>query len=200
MKAADALFLRHYHPPNRIKSMAFISNPFLLTHVITAMLSLLIGGILFLRPKGTGHHRQLGISYFVLMLVTNISVIFVTARVAPFGKTGFGVFHIFAAISLASLIRGGIALVRWHRSRNAAELQSHQINLAFSYLGLVMAFASETLVNRDLGMTWVSSWAEFWAAMAVINIVIYAGGAWLILSRLAKGDPMRFAPINRAKA
>jgi hypothetical protein len=36
--------------------------------------------------------------------------------------------------------------------------------------------------------------------MAVINIVIYAGGAWLILSRLAKGDPMRFAPINRAKA
>ena len=180
--------------------MAFITNPFLLTHVVTAMLSLAIGGILFLKPKGTGHHRLLGISYFALMLATNISVVFVTARVAPFGNSGFGIFHIFAVISLFSLFWGSVALVRWHRSRNPAALQSYQINLAFSYLGLVMAFASEVLVNRDLGMTWVSNWAEFWGAMAVINISLYAAGSWLILTRLAKGDPLRFAPANVASA
>jgi uncharacterized membrane protein len=173
--------------------MALLYNPFLMIHTIAATVALIVGGVLFLRSKGTFAHRRLGQAYVTLMLVANFSIMPVTARIAPIAGTGFGIFHILALVSLFSLIAGCLALWRWHGRRNPEALRAHQINMAFSYLGLVMAFASELIVNRNLGLSPVRTMAQFWILLGVVNIVLYVAGCWLILGRLQGGNPLRFS-------
>lgn len=171
--------------------MILFANPFLLVHIVTAILAVLVGTWLFVIRKGTRHHAVLGRIFIVTMLTTNLSVVPVQARVAPFGDSGFGFFHIFAALSLFSLVSGLIGLRRWLRSRDPEALRSHQINFAFAYLGLIMALASEVLVNRNLGLSPVTTAGEFWMLLTVVNVVIYAIGFTWIMGRLRKGDPLR---------
>ena len=40
--------------------MALLYNPFLMIHTIAATVALIVGGVLFLRSKGTFAHRRLG--------------------------------------------------------------------------------------------------------------------------------------------
>jgi uncharacterized membrane protein len=169
-----------------------MSNPFLLVHTIAATLALPVGAAMFLMRKGTSNHRRIGLAYFALMIVANFSIMPVTARIAPIAGTGFGIFHVLALLSLYSLTFGGLALRRWFRTRDPEAMRSHQMNMGFSYLGLVMAFASELLVNRNLGLSPVSNMTQFWTALAVVNIGLYVGGFWLIMKQLNRGDPLRF--------
>jgi uncharacterized membrane protein len=172
--------------------MTLLSNPFLLVHTITATLALPVGAALFLMTKGTRRHRAVGFGYIALMLVANLSIMPVEARIAPIGGTGMGIFHILAFVSLASLSAGIYAMVRWLQTKNPESMRSHQINMAFSYLGLVMAFASELLVNRNLGLSPVNNWTQFWTLLAVVNIGLYVGGTIWIMRELRTGDPLTY--------
>jgi uncharacterized membrane protein len=173
-------------------SMTLLSNPFLLVHTIAATLALPVGAALFLMTKGTPRHRAVGFGYIALMLVANLSIMPVEARIAPIGGTGLGIFHILAFVSLASLSAGIYAMVRWLQTKNPESMRSHQINMAFSYLGLVMAFASELLVNRNLGLSPVNNWTQFWTLLAVVNIGLYVGGTIWIMRTLRTGDPLTY--------
>ena len=54
-----------------------------------------------------------------------------------------------------------------------------------------MEFASELLINPNLGLSPVATPQQFWTLMAVVNIGLYVGGSVLIFSKLGKGDPIR---------
>jgi uncharacterized membrane protein len=165
---------------------------FLIIHVITAVAGLALGAAVLSMPKGTPLHRRIGIAYFGAMLVTNLSIMPVSARVMPIIGT-FGFFHILAVVSLITLMFGGLALAQWHKSRDPERMRAHQNHMAFSYLGLVMAAASEIIVNPNLGVSGVTTMSQFWTLLAIVNVVIYAGGSFVIISKLRRGDPLRFA-------
>jgi uncharacterized membrane protein len=165
---------------------------FLIIHIITAIVGLGLGAVVLSMSKGTKLHRRIGMAYFAAMFITNISIMPVTARVMPLGGTTFGIFHILALVSLASLMAGGLALIRWHKSRDPEHMRSHQMNMGFSYLGLIMAAASEIIVNPRLGVSSVTTASQFWTLLAIVNITLYAGGSVIIMSKLRRGDPLRF--------
>jgi uncharacterized membrane protein len=171
-----------------------LSNPWLIVHIIAVTLAVPVGAAIFAMPKGTARHRTMGYAYFALMIVGNLSIMPVEARIMPFGESGFGIFHAIALLSLFSLTMGGLAMARWIKTRDPEALRSHQINLGFSYLGLIMALASEVLVNRNLGISTVSTPTQFWTMMAAVNIILYIGGSVLIFRAFKSGDPTRFKP------
>ncbi len=174
-------------------------NMFLIIHIITAVAGLGLGAAVLFMHKGTPRHRKVGMAYFAAMFITNASIMPVTARIMPLGGTSFGFFHVLALISLTSLSIGGIALIRWHKSRNPEYMRSHQMNMAFSYLGLVMAAASEIIVNPRLGISSISTMAQFWTLLGIVNIILYAAGSYVIMSKLRGGDPLRFIARQSSK-
>ncbi len=168
-----------------------LSNPFLIVHIIAASAAVPLGAAILTMRKGTATHRLMGYGYFLAMLVCNLSIFPVEARLLPIADTRFGIFHIAALVSLGSLAFGAAGLVRWLRTGDVEAMRSHQINLGYSYLGLVMALASELLINPNLGLSPVATPQQFWTLMAVVNIGLYVGGSVLIFSKLGKGDPIR---------
>ncbi len=170
------------------------TNGFLIVHIAAVSFAVPMGAAIFLMRKGTLVHRRVGYAYFLLMLAVNLSILPVEARVLPIAGTGFGMFHLFAMLSLTSLALGALALRRWLITRAPEAMRSHQINLAYSYLGLMMALASELLVNPNLGISRVATAEQFWTLMAVVNGGLYGVGSMWIFRALGKGDPKRFLP------
>jgi uncharacterized membrane protein len=167
-------------------------NMFLTVHIITAIAGLGLGAAILYMQKGTPLHRKIGMAYFAAMFITNACIMPVTARVMPIGGTTFGFFHILALVSLTSLCLGGLSLIQWHKTRAPERMRSHQMHMAFSYLGLVMAAASEILVNPNLGVPVVKNMTQFWIMLGLVNVILYAGGSFMIMSKLRRGDPLRY--------
>ncbi|RJY08260.1 DUF2306 domain-containing protein [Aurantiacibacter aquimixticola] len=168
-------------------------SPLLLIHFLSASYAILAGAAIFLMRKGTQTHRVIGTSYIAAMFVTVLSVVPVPATVMPFFGTRFGFFHIFVVVGFISLLFGIRALRRWHTTRDLEWLRAHQIHLAYSYAGLLMAGFSQMATNpRWLVVAPFETMTQFWIAFAAVNAGIYAVAIWLIQTRIAKGDPMRW--------
>ena len=72
-----------------------------LVHTVTAVLALLVGVLIFFRPKASRLHRMLGYVYSASMLTMLVTAFLI------YRLTGsFNVLHIFAVISTATLGRG----------------------------------------------------------------------------------------------
>lgn len=121
-------------------------DPFGLAHAIIGLAALLAGLLVLLRPKGSAFHRLRGAGYVVAMVLLNAS------GLAMYGLNGrFNLFHVFALVSLATLAAGWVPALlrrpaqRWH--------ERHAMYMAWSYVGLVGAFASElvSLIARATG-------------------------------------------------
>jgi len=107
-------------------------------HFYSACASLLLGALILLMPKGTKLHRAIGLTYVFAMLEVNATALML------YHLTGhFGVFHVFALVSLLGVLAGVAAVIfRWR-----GWLNSHYRSMSFSYIGLVAAAAAETLVR-----------------------------------------------------
>ena len=70
-------------------------------HVITSALALIIGATILFQPKGTAKHKRLGVIYFWLMIVANVSCLFI---MKAFGKWFFP--HWLGVTALAVVIPG----------------------------------------------------------------------------------------------
>ncbi|MEM8546723.1 MAG: DUF2306 domain-containing protein [Pseudomonadota bacterium] len=104
-----------------------------LMHFLMALFALVAGPILFLMKKRGGLHRSLGALYILSMLALNVSALTI------YGMGRFNLFHLFAVISLATLLPGIVAIsqaIRW-RSRRWFTIHAHC--MVWSYYGLVMA-------------------------------------------------------------
>ncbi len=76
-------------------------------HIISATLSLVFGAVVLLGAKGSPRHRKLGVYYFYVMLINNITAL---AIVNAFGKWFFP--HWLAIACLVTIIPGIIAVKR----------------------------------------------------------------------------------------
>ncbi|MFN3849020.1 MAG: DUF2306 domain-containing protein [Spirosomataceae bacterium] len=111
------------------------------THIIASVMGLITSTIVLVAAKGTQFHRKMGYVFAVVMLIINISALMI------YQLTGkFNFLHIFAIISLASLIRGMLPAMR----RNSANwLRVHITGMTAAALGVWAAGVAE-LITRVL--------------------------------------------------
>ncbi len=90
------------------------ASPVIKVHLATVLLSLGLGAVQLLGPKGKTMHRVLGWTFTALMLTTAVATLFLHG---PNGR--FGPLHIFSAVVLISLPIGVIAARTHNVARHA---------------------------------------------------------------------------------
>lgn len=134
-------------------------------HTALAIVALGIGWTVLSRRKGDRMHRTLGHLYVSCMCGVNLT---------SFGLRGlsgtWGPFHVAAVISLLTLLAGLVPVVT--RRPRGRWFEMHAYFMAWSYIGLVAAAASETAVRLP--------GAPFWPGVAAGTALVMATGAWLL--------------------
>jgi len=144
-----------------------------LVHTACALLAMFSGAVVFGIAKGTRRHVLLGRIYAGSMLALNVTA-FLIYRL--FG--GFGPFHFFALVSLATLAVG-YGSVRWRRPAGSW-LLNHYRAMCWSYVGLLAAGASEAIVRVEVLRKFVESRFGFGLAVFAASVVVCVAGGWLI--------------------
>lgn len=137
--------------------------PAAIAHVAFAFGSLVLGAGIFTLAKGTDLHRVVGVLYVLSMFGLNLTALLIYRL---FG--GFGVFHVLALISLATIL-AGLFTVMLQRPRKRW-LRNHYAFMGWSYVGLWAAFASEIMVR-------VVRWPLAAAVALPTVLVVVLGGA-----------------------
>jgi uncharacterized membrane protein len=110
-------------------------------HTVAALAAILLGLAVTFSPKGRALHRLLGLAYAFSMLVT------CTSALLLYGMTGhFGLFHFFAVLCLINVMVGVTQAIL----RRPDWLRRHLIWMAWSYLGLLAAAATETAIRLPM--------------------------------------------------
>ncbi|MDX1442492.1 MAG: DUF2306 domain-containing protein [Gammaproteobacteria bacterium] len=107
-------------------------------HHLMAWISMIAGAGVLLQRKGTRRHRQWGYVFVTAMLLMNASA-FGIYRLFD----GFGIFHVFALVSLATLMAGMVPVLL--RAPRSGWLDMHAHFMTWAYIGLLCAAASEML-------------------------------------------------------
>lgn len=81
-------------------------------HLFFAVLALLFGGVMWMRPKGTAGHKIIGRSFMLLMVLTALSAIFIR----EVGQGRFSLIHLFIPLALYSVIQS----IRYIRKGNVS--------------------------------------------------------------------------------
>lgn len=108
-------------------------------HLAAAVLAMISGTWVLLRPKGTRRHRQMGYVYLVAMMVMNGTAFLIYHL---FGR--FGIFHWLAIVSMLTLLLGMYPVIT-KKSRNY--ILTHFNFMYWSVIGLYAAFMAETFVR-----------------------------------------------------
>jgi uncharacterized membrane protein len=148
-----------------------------LVHTIAAVCALLVGVVIFSRPKATTTHRVLGYVYVLAMLVmlsTSLTIYHLTHH--------FNFLHVFTLMATPPLLLGlGFALFRRPRG---AWVGRHYYWMNWSYIGLVSAFAAEMTTRVVMPFAYhhygIRSMALFWALVGGATLLITVGGAILL--------------------
>jgi uncharacterized membrane protein len=148
-----------------------------LMHVVAAVLTLLIGGVQLVQPKGTRTHRRRGWVYVALLLVLNASALTI------YRETGrWNHFHSLAVASLLTLLVG-LGAFAAGRQRGWV---IHAYAMAGSYLGVILAglFQLAThLPARSL-------------ALALTTAIAVPLGVWLLAVRTPREIREAARPIG----
>ncbi len=108
-----------------------------LIHTVLALLAMATGTIVILGRKGTAGHKLTGYAYAAAMLGLNGTAL----GIYNFGS--FNLFHIFAIVSLLTLLGGLVPA--WRRSQGW--LGRHYYFMSWSIVGLYCAFWAEVGVR-----------------------------------------------------
>jgi uncharacterized membrane protein len=154
-------------------------------HVAFGLLALTLGGMVVAMPKGTRRHRRVGGAYFTAMLLLNGTGLFMHRF-----NGGFGPFHVFVAISLATLAAGFIPV--YLRRPGHAWMTTHAIFMAWSYVGLVAALAAEIAVRLPGASLAPSVFVPTVVIMIVGGILIFTQVP-RIIHRMTRGRPVPLA-------
>ena len=146
MPAAQRDNILNYWSSVRVPAPSFNAVPLLAAplsvqvHVVAAVVALLVGAVIFLMPKGTGFHRQLGwtwVGSMIIVAATSIMMIF------DFG-TGINALHAFTAVTVVSLW-GGLAGIR------RGDVKRHAGSMVGLYVGgLLIAGAFAFIPGRTM--------------------------------------------------
>lgn len=123
-----------------------------LTHLISGIIAIILGGLVLILKKGTKIHRKIGYGYVFSMIILLASS-FGIYRL--FGK--FGIFHVLSLVSTFSLAAGMLPMLKKNRTPN--DLETHFKRMYWSVAGLYAAFAAESFVR-------IPKFGGFWSAVA----------------------------------
>ena len=155
-------------------------DPFGAVHAVFGLAALALGAGVLLMQKGTTRHRRVGQCYAAAMVLLNGTAL---AIYDLFG--GFGVFHVLALVSLATLVAGLLPV--WLR-RPREWLEIHARCMCWSYLGLLAAFFGE-IGARVPGV-------DFATGVIVPGAVVMLAGAALMRARLPRLVDRATAPAR----
>ena len=130
-------------------------------HVVAALTALLAGVAVLLLPKGTHTHRAIGTAYVLALVLVNV------AALSLHRQNLFGVFHVLAVASLATIAVGLSPLLVGKRSPRV--IATHAFCMTWSYAGLAAAGCGQlaVAVGHDLAA---------WVVPVVISAVLSIGG------------------------
>lgn len=117
-------------------------------HLATVTPAFLIGAILMLGRKGTRLHRLLGKVYMVLMLLTALVTLLMSANVGPTIFGHFGFIHIFSVLVFYSIPAAYIAVRR-------GNIKAHQYHMLGVYIGGVLIAGAFAFSPGRLLHTWL---------------------------------------------
>jgi len=140
-----------------------------LIHTILAILAMVFGSIVLLKPKGTIFHKRLGYLYFWSMVFMNGTAF----GIYNFG--GFSLFHGFAIFSLVTLFAGIYPVLK----KSKGWFYRHYYFMSWSVVGLYCAFWSE-VGTRMLNM------AYFWWAVMLASLLTALIGGLIIHTKAKK--------------
>lgn len=165
-------------------------------HVAAALAAMATGPVIFLSPKGTGFHRTLGRLYVFAMLTVNGSAL----SMYEF-TNGPNLFHVFAVMSLATVVPGVICGVQARRTGKRGLVQAHYFFMAWSYVGLMAAFASQIVSRVPLGLN-LPGESGFWIAGGVGLLAFLSLGriirrTWFRRLKARYGGQARILPHER---
>ena len=149
-----------------------IHSPLGLIHTLAASSALIVGAIVFFRPKAGILHRRLGYAYTLAMIIT-IFTAFMIYRLT--GKAN--ILHLAALVSGLTLGNG-----LWHvfqRRNDGKWFEKHFKAMSSSYLGLLAAFFAETATR--IGMPYLqekgmASFGWFWSIIGIVSfLIIFVG-------------------------
>lgn len=144
-------------------------DPFGLVHAFIGIAALGTGLLVIVQPKGSAFHRVWGTVYVVAMVLLNASAL------AIYDLSGrFNVFHALAIVSLATLGAGWMPALT--RRPADAWYERHANCMAWSYVGLVAAFAAEVAARIPA----LRGERLFVAAVAGATLLVTGTGAFLI--------------------
>lgn len=155
---------------NAMTSLNLSENWIGLTHITTAVFSMILGAVVILNKKGTTRHKKIGYAYFVNMILLNITAF----GIYNFGS--FSLFHFFALVSLFTIFMGMLPV--WKRKKKNW-LRRHFYSMNWSVVGLYCAFWAE-VGTRLFDMRF------FWWIVLSATLLTSAVGAILIRKEAAK--------------
>lgn len=156
-------------------------------HHLSAWLALASGAVVLFSRKGTRWHKRWGWTYFISMVLMNLTALFIYRL-----SGSFGVFHYFALGSLGTLV-AALLPVRTRRTK-ANWVKAHANLMAWSYVGLVAAAASEVTTRlpvvestiRQIAEKFGWSGADFGLVVGFTSCVIAMSGGVLIARYLPR--------------
>jgi uncharacterized membrane protein len=111
-----------------------------LVHVGLSVVCLIIGAVIFFRPKADEWHRRMGKVYALSMIGLNV------AGLGIYHLTGhFNLFHFTAILNLALVLIGWFQVILRRRLRRW--LYRHYVYMCWSYTALVAAAINESFVR-----------------------------------------------------
>jgi uncharacterized membrane protein len=138
-------------------------------HAALALFCIIIGLIQLLRRKGGATHRARGYAFVYAMLVADGTAMLV------YQFTGrFNIFHAGAIVNLVCVVLAIVPMLRNPRPPNWK--LKHYYFIAWSYVGLISAAATETVVRSGV----LATREQIWTATAVTTALVTAVGYVLI--------------------
>lgn len=117
-------------------------------HLATVVPAFFIGTALLTTQKGTAKHKAFGRVYMVLMLLTAIITLFMSARIGPTLLGHFGFIHLFSVLVLYSVPSAYIAA----KNQN---IKSHRGHMLGVYVGGLLIAGAFALSPGRLLHTWL---------------------------------------------
>lgn len=167
-------------------------GPIGIIHLVSAVISLTVGPVIFFLTKGTRLHILLGRTYVVAMLTLNVTALFIYRL---FGR--FGAFHILALISLLVLV-AGFAAVYWKRPPETW-IYNHYRAMGWSYVGLLAAGVAEAVVRIPLLREITGGWLHFGILVFGASLIVCVIGG-VFIARFEQPTVSKFAPVERDAA
>ncbi|MEL6301060.1 MAG: DUF2306 domain-containing protein [Pseudomonadota bacterium] len=164
---------------------AWVDSAAGMMHFFCALYALVSGPFLFVWRKRGALHRFVGFTFILAMLALNVSALTI------FDLGRFNLFHLFAIISLVTLIPGMIAISQAIRRRSRLWFTIHAHCMAWTYYGLAMAGFAQIAYRTIPQFTGsFESVAAFWdIVMPVASLSTIVLTWWLI-----PGVVDRYAP------